>query len=321
MNIALHGKKVLVTGASGFLGSALCSRLTRLGAEAHGVSRNAYQIAENGLRWWQADLSHDGEARRLLDNIRPDYIYHLAGLPDGRRDLDLLVPTFINNAETTVRLLAAAAECGCRRFIYSSSMEEPAYAEQSPKPHSPYSASKWVGSVYCRMSYELYGLPVVSLRVFLTYGPGPQTATKLIPYVITSLLRGESPQLSSGSRLVDAVFIDDVADAFLAALDGERALGQVVEVGSGQPVSIAEIARMIARLVGGSTQPAFGALPDRPDEVMPSADIERSRELLGWRPQVSLETGLRRTIDWYRNEIALSVGSSANESEGRDTEK
>jgi len=319
--MALHGKKILVTGASGFLGTALCHRLSQLGAEVHGVSRVTRQATQSVPRWWRADLIHDGEARRLLVNIRPDYIYHLAGLPDGRRDPDLIIPTFSNNAEATVRLLAAAAEIGCERLIYSSSMEEPPFTQHTQTPNSPYSASKVVGTMYCRMFHELYGLPVVSLRIFLTYGPGHQTITKLIPYVTSSLLRGESPQLSSGSRLVDVVFIDDVTDALVAASDCENAMGQVVEVGSGRLVSISEIVRTISSLVGGSAQPSFGALPDRPDEVMPSANIDRSLAILGWSPRISLEAGLKLTIEWYRQEMALSADSSAKSDEGRKAER
>lgn len=305
MSISIHGKRVLVTGASGFLGSALCYRLTLAGAEVHGVSRVARPTTESGVKWWQAQLAQDAEAHRILEHVRPDYIFHLAGLPDGRRNLELVIPTFVDNAETTIRLLTAASEIGCERFIYSSSMEEPAPLGQTTLPHSPYSASKWVGTVYSRMFHESYGLPVVSLRIFLTYGPGPQLVTKLIPYVITTLLRGESPQLSSGSRLVDVIFIDDVTDALLAALKSENAVGQVVEVGSGKLVSISEIGQTIASLVGHGIQPTFGALPDRPGEVAPVADIETSMKLLNWRPGVSLERGLERTISWYRQTMTL----------------
>ncbi|PWB73281.1 NAD-dependent dehydratase [candidate division GN15 bacterium] len=314
----LHGKRILVTGAGGFLGSALTVRLASLGAEVHGVSRNAHRTDESGMKWWQVDLAHDREVKGLLENVRPEYIFHLAGLPDGRRDLDLVGPTFINNAAMTVHLLSAAIATDCKRFIYASSMEEPPLSVPTAKPHSPYSASKWVGSVYCRMFRELYGLPVVSLRIYLTYGPGPQLETKLIPYVITSLLRGKSPRLSSGSRLIDAIYIDDVTDAFVAALSGEKVPEQVVEIGSGKLISIAEVVQKISRLVGGDIRPALGALPDRPDEVMPSADIENTLRLLAWRPRVSLETGLQRTIEWYRRELALNASPTTGQSDGRD---
>jgi nucleoside-diphosphate-sugar epimerase len=297
----LRGKRVLVTGASGFLGTALMGRLRAEKAEVFAVSRQ--RQADDNVNWIRMDLGEDEACARVLADVRPHYVFHLAGFADGARDMKLVLSTFERNALLTVRLLTAAAEIGCERFVYAASMEEPDPHDASSLPNSPYSASKWVGTVYTRMFHRLYQFPSVALRIFLTYGPGPQARTKLIPYSIISLLDGRSPELSSGARLIDVIYIDDVVDAFLAAVRRDKAVGRIVDVGSGRRVSIRDIITRLCNLAGGGIEPSFGAMDDRPDEMMPTADIERSAEILGWKPRISLDEGLSRTIEWYRQEL------------------
>lgn len=297
-----------MTGASGYLGTALCSRLTRKGLSIIGVSRQDGRESSPGMKWVCADLTKPGASEKLLKDNPSDAIIHLAGLPDGRRDLDLVGSTFEANSAATVDLLTSAVKANCKRFVYCASMEEPDPRAESPLPNSPYAASKWVGTAYCRMFSALYGLPVTVLRTYLTYGPGLQAESKLIPYVITSLLSGEAPKLSSGRRMVDVIYIDDVVAAFEAALDSETATGEIIEVGSGRQVSIRQIADMIASIINNGVHPDLGALPDRPMEMTPTADIESSRRLLGWQPRISLEEGLRRTVEWYRNQPTREKG-------------
>jgi UDP-glucose 4-epimerase len=150
------------------------------------------------------------------------------------------------------------------------------------------------------MCHALYGTDAVWLRIFMVYGPDQPDARKLVPYVTRSLLSGTPPVLSSGTRPVDWVYVDDVVDALLAAAAAEHVGGRTLDVGSGRLVPIRQVVEMIARLVDVRIPARFGALPDRPLEQVQVADVDSTMECLGWRARTSLEEGLRRTVDWYR---------------------
>jgi nucleoside-diphosphate-sugar epimerase len=154
------------------------------------------------------------------------------------------------------------------------------------------------------MYHDLYDLPVVILRVFYSYGPGPQALRKIIPYSITSILRHESPRLSQGERPLDWVYIDDVADAFLAAIRQDSAIGHTIDVGTGTCVPIRSIVEQIVAIIDNGVEPVFGGMPDRLNEVLRVADTEDAARLLGWCARTPLEAGLTATIDWHRERCA-----------------
>ena len=143
-------------------------------------------------------------------------------------------------------------------------------------------------------------LPVVHLRIFMVYGPGQRDLGKLVPYVTTSLLRGETPELSSGDREIDWIYVDDVVDAFLAAAVAPGGEGASLDIGSGELVSVHTLVAHLRRLVGGEVQPRFGALPDRRLERVRVADPAGAATAIGWRHRTSLQEGLARTVEFYR---------------------
>jgi UDP-glucose 4-epimerase len=293
----LASRRALVTGAAGFIGSTLCDRLLAAGMEVHGVSRVA-RSTPNQIRWWAADLSEAGAADRIVRAIRPDVVFHLASHVSGDRALGAIASTLRDNLVTTVNLLTAAADAGGTRVVLAGSMEESLPDE--PAPGSPYAAAKTAATAYAQLFDQLYGLPVVNLRVFMVYGPGQRDGTKLVPYVISSLLRGEGPKLSSGMREVDWIYVDDVVAAFVAAAESPKAPGTTVDVGSGELVSIRSLVERIVPLVGGNVRPAFGAVPDRSGERPRVADVAGGRELIGWEPSTPLDVGLACTVEWFR---------------------
>jgi UDP-glucose 4-epimerase len=295
----LAGRSALVTGASGFIGSHLCRRLYYAGADVHTISRVGHAPNESGYRWWQGDLTDAQAARKLIQSIRPEVIFHLAGCADGARDLSMVAPTFLGNLASTVNLLTAAAEAGCRRVILAGSQEEPAAGEAEAIPCSPYAVAKWAGTAYARMFHSLYKLAVVILRVFMVYGPAQHDERKLVPYVILSLLRGEAPKLTAGRRPVDWVYVDDVVEAFVVAALAPDIEGHTLDVGSGELVTIRCVVERIVDYIHPKIAPHFGALPDRALEQVRAANIARTETVLGWKPGVPLSEGLSRTIDWY----------------------
>lgn len=294
-------QRVLVTGASGFIGGRLCERLVMDGIEVHGVSRQAR--SGGGVHWLQADLSSAAETRSVFDTVAPDVVFHLAGRPSASRGLDLVVPTLQQNLVAAVNVMVAAAEVGAGRVVLAGSLEADDASESGYVSSSPYALSKEASSAYARMLHSLHGLPIVTARIFMVYGPGQTESEKLIPYLITSLLRGESPKLGSGERPVDWVYVDDVVDALVAIGHAPGLDGETIDVGSGELVTIRALVERVVAILGTDTAPAFGELPERRRETVCVADVVQTRKATGWQARTSLNDGLRTTIEWNRDKL------------------
>jgi UDP-glucose 4-epimerase len=299
---AWRARRVLVTGGGGFMGARLCRRLAEAEAEVHAAGRNRPSHLEGIAHTWASDLSDQGSARELIEAIRPQIVFHLASAVTGSRDIDQVRPTFESNLASTVNVLIAATQVASERIVLAGSMEEPRPENADPLPPSPYAAAKWAGTVYARMFHSLYGCPVVVLRLFMVYGPEQQDRTKLIPYAARCFLDGIPPKLSSGRRPVDWVYVDDVVEACLWAAVVPEAVGQTLDIGSGKQVTIRKVVERLADLIGTDVRPMFGALPDRPLESAPVADVDRTYRVLAWRAKTDLDAGLRRTVDWLRDQ-------------------
>lgn len=304
----LAGRSVLVTGASGFLGAHLSRRLAALGAEVHGASHGSELPHEPFASRRRGDLADPAFARSLVEESRPDVLFHLASAVTGSRDAAAVLPTFQANLASTVHLLLAAQELGCGRVVLAGSMEE-SDEGAAEAPASPYAAAKQGATAYARMFHALYGLPVVTARVFMVYGPGQRDLAKLVPYVTLSLLRGERPSLSSGERPVDWIYVDDAVEGLIALATARGIDGMRLDLGSGELVTVRRVAERLAAFAGPGAALGLGERPDRPLERVRQANPEATRQLTGWSPRVSLGDGLRRTWEHYRE--ALSAGTLA----------
>jgi len=301
-----NGSVVAVTGASGFIGAHLVARLCALGAQVHGIARSTLTFEHRHLHSWSVDLGDYAKVESTIRSIRPDYVFHLASHVMGAPDLKHVLPAFHANLATTVNLLTACAETGhgTGRVVVTGSLVEPPAGELETIPSSPYAAAKWASSSYARMFHALYGLPTNIARVFMVYGPAQRDETKLVPYVVRSMLAGQVPKITSGQRQIDWINVADVVEGFLAIAAAPGIAGQSVDLGSGHTISTKDFVVQITKLMNLPLQPEFGALPDRPLEPLRTADVERSYRQTGWRPTVSLEQGLREVIAYYRGEKA-----------------
>jgi UDP-glucose 4-epimerase len=307
-----NGARVLVTGARGFIARRLCVRLVDAGARVYGVSRQPNGVDSPRMHWRPGTLTELVGFRDALSKLGPDIVYHLAGHVTGSQQMAEVQPTFAANLASTVHLLTAAAERRNCRVILAGSMQEPDHAASSDVPCSPYAVSKWACTAYARMFHALYKLPVVVARPMMVYGPGQWDRSKMLPYVITSLLKGTAPRLTSGSRELDWVYVEDVIDGLMTAALCEGVDGQAIDFGSGQLTTIRALADEIAAIIGGGVVPVFGAVPDRPLEAPRVARVTETRTLTGWVATTPLRDGLEKTVAWYRDLVAQETLATAD---------
>jgi len=302
-SISLAGKKALVTGAGGFLGSHLCAALVKAGVEVHAAARRELPEPIEGVRLHRVDLVDLDAVRRVFLEVRPGFVFHMAGYVYGARSLEHIHPSLAGNLSTTVNLLTLVAELGCERIVLAGSLEEPdedGIFAAGCVPSSPYAAAKYAGSCYARMFHALYQVPVVIGRIFMAYGPAQRDLKKLIPYTILSLAEGRAPKLGSGSRPLDWVYVDDATKAFLLLAQTPGLDGQTIEIGTGELHTAREAVEIIVGLMGNGATPEYGSVSDRKLEVARAANVAATEKALSWRAEVSLREGLARTIEWYR---------------------
>lgn len=309
----LEGKRVLVTGGSGFIGSHLVNHLLGDGAEVAVTVRYGNLMKNERLRhcWDQitvieADLRNRG-ALTEIGSFAPELVFHLAAYNHVGQSFTQVEECFDVNAKGTANLLDVCP--GSQKFIYMSSSEVYGHQEQvpfvetmTPEPISPYAITKYAGELYCRMKQRLEdGPPVVIVRAFNTYGPY-QSAKAVIPELIINCLRGNPVRTTAGEQTREFNYVSDVVEGIVkAALQPDRIDGPI-NIATGEEVAIRDLVRRIAELTETESELEIGALPYRPTEIWRMySDSTRARELLGWKPQVSLEQGLTATIDWLRN--------------------
>jgi nucleoside-diphosphate-sugar epimerase len=256
-------------------------------------------MAEAGVTWRLGDLDDGGFVRTLVRTARPDVVFHLASVVRGSRALELVVPTATTNLMATIHMLEAATEVGCDRLVLLGTGDHPGIDEP---PCSPYAAAKWAAFGYARMFHALYGTPVTTARPFMVYGTGQHDLSKIVPHVITSLLRNEQPRLSGGRRRCDWIYIDDVVEGLLAVASVPACIDRMVDLGSGKLDSVRTVVELIRMLVPSDIEPLWGAHADRPGETEWAADLAATRALCDWEPTTDLADGLTQTIEWFRRE-------------------
>lgn len=316
-------KKVLVTGAGGFIGSHLTEQLVALGANVKAFvrynSRNNWGLLEmlplhirDNLEVVMGDLKEPEAVRNAVKDV--DIIFHLAALisiPYSYLNPRDVVET---NILGTLNILNAAKECSIQTLIHTSSSEVYGTAQYVPidekhplQAQSPYAASK-IGADKLVESYHLsYGLPTAIVRPFNTYGPR-QSARAVIPTTITQSLTKDKIFLGAMHPTRDFVYVEDTVDGFIKAAESTKSIGEVINLGSGEEISIGDIADKIISLVGKEVEVVFDATRLRPESSEVErlvADATKARELIGWEPQTSLDEGLKKTIEWISEWITM----------------
>ena len=316
-----QNRRVLVTGAGGFIGSHLAERLVELGARVRALvrynSRNDWGLLEllpapikNELEVVLGDLTDPHNTTWMAQG--QEVIFHLAALiaiPYSYRAPAHYVAT---NCGGTLNLLEAARQHGVERFVHTSTSETYGTAQYTPideahplKGQSPYAASK-IGADKLAESYYLsFGVPVVTVRPFNTYGPR-QSARAIIPTIISQGLSGDVVRLGRLTPIRDLTFVGDTVEGFIKAGECPQAVGELFNLGSGRSTSIGELAQAIIGRLGGGREIVSDDERVRPDasEVMELlCNSGKAKKILGWEPRVGLEEGLDRTIAYIRDHL------------------
>jgi UDP-glucose 4-epimerase len=304
--------RVLVTGGAGFIGSALASALVAQGRTVRVLDNLSTGFEENlpsGVEYLRGDL-------RDLDIVKEscrgvEILFHQGAIRSVARSVDNPSLTQACNVEGTLNVLMAAEAAGVRRVVYASSSSvygdvdgQVNREDLPPDPISPYAASKLAGEYYCRVWTRLKGLSTVSLRYFNVFGPGQHPESKyaaVFPAFVAALTEGRAPEIHwDGEQSRDFTYIDDVVRAnILAAEADDRISGAVVNIGGGRSKSVNDVLAAISHALDGKwIDPVHR--PKRVGDVRHTkSDISLARQLLNWRPEVSWESAVRQTVDWF----------------------
>jgi nucleoside-diphosphate-sugar epimerase len=311
--------KALVTGGAGFIGSHLAEALCRRGAKV--VVLDDLSLGSTANLTWKSSgdalelVEGDAGDAALLAQIVPgcDWVFHHAAMPSVPRSVAEPVESNRQNLDATLRLLVAARDAGVKRFLFASSSAiygdapvERKVETLPPAPLSPYALQKYAAEKYCQMFHALYGLPTVAFRYFNVFGPRQafdSPYSGVIARFCTAMLHGEAPVIyGDGRQSRDFTYVENVVNANLLAVeaDTERVAGQVFNCAAGRSVNLLEVVGALNRLTGQQLEPRFE--PARAGDIRHSlADISRVSSVLGYQVGAGWETGLARTLDWYRS--------------------
>jgi nucleoside-diphosphate-sugar epimerase len=309
-----------VTGGAGFIGSHLVEELLRRGhsvriADDFSTGKRANIDAAvraagvaGGVEVVEGDLADLAVARAAADGA--DYVLHQAAIPSVPRSVKDPISSNRANIDGTLNVLVAARDAGVKRVVFAGSSSEygdtptlPKREDMTPDPLSPYALQKLVGEQYLKQFTRLYGLETVSIRYFNVFGPRQDPGSPysgVISLFIKWLLEGTRPTIhGDGEQTRDFTYVANVVDGVLRAAEARAVSGESINVATAGRISLNELLRGLQAIIGTSLEPIYG--PPREGDVRHSqASIAKAEHLLGYRPTVPFEEGLRRTVVWFR---------------------
>lgn len=308
----------LVTGGAGFIGSNIVLELVKRGETVRVLDNLSTGKRENlasvkgKIEFIEGDITDATVCARACAGV--DYVLHQAALPSVPRSIADPLTSNTSNVEGTLQMLLAARDAKVKRFVYAGSSS--AYGNQdvavktedlTPMPLSPYAVTKLTGEYYCKVFFEIYGLPTVVLRYFNVFGPhqDPHGAyAAVIPLFIKAMKEGKRPTIfGKGLHSRDFTFVANNVEANIRACSAPAAAvsGQIINIACGSSITLNELVASINKALGTDIKPVYEA--ERPGDVEHSkADISKARKLLGYKPLVGTEEGIKRTVAWMKTQ-------------------
>jgi len=324
----MGNSRVLVTGCAGFIGSILSEKLIEQGYEVIGIDcfTPYYSIAlkrfnlknltkSERFSLLEVDLS-EIPLYSLVSIVKGvDYIIHEAAQPGVRNSWGESFQEYVrHNIITTQKLLEAIIKIGrCRHFIYASSssvygniMNSPLKEDMIPKPYSPYGVTKLTAEFLCQTYLENFNLPITILRYFTVYGPRQRPDMAFHKFA-KALLSGEVIEIyGCGDQVRDFTYVDDVAEATISTIESKESIGEIINVGSNNPIKLIDAVKIIADIIG--VEPKYRFSKELKGEVKSTyADISKAEKILGWKPKITIKEGLEKEIMWIKHVMSLGL--------------
>jgi len=317
----METRKIIITGATGFVGSNLARNFAEKNNEVHVLLRSSsdtWRIANimDDINVHKADLTAPAELERIVTSIKPDIILHTA-VYGGHPFQDDTDKIFDSNLRGTINLVKACQSLDYELFVNTGSSSEygvkrqPVAETDVCEPGEEYGVSKTAASLYCQMAARRDRKQIITLRLFSPYG-GFDDATRLIPSVIISCLNGRPPRVSSPTFVRDYIYIRDIVSAYEKAIETSprQSNGEIFNVGSGKQQTVGNVVQHIVKLVDKNIQPEWGSPGKRQNEPQIwQADVSKAESSFGWKPSYSIEQGLGETVEWFRKNVGLYGGS------------
>jgi nucleoside-diphosphate-sugar epimerase len=316
-------EKMAITGGAGFIGSNLAEYLLNMGFSVTVIDNLSTGREQNlsgcsvgtgsRFQFLRTDINNTEEMRRAFAGV--SYVFHLAAIPSVARSIENPAATEFSNINGTLSVLIAARDAGVKRVVAASSSsiygDEPNLPKREDRIGrclSPYALSKFVTEEYCRLFSQLYGLETVALRYFNVFGPRQDPNSHyaaVIPKFSTRMIAGEQPIVyGDGEQTRDFTFIANVIDANWKAATCPGVTGQAFNIGCGTKTSLNQLIEKLNAILGTHFTAMYE--PVRKGDVRDSlADVSKAEKMLGYSPMITLETGLQRVVDWYRQSSAV----------------
>lgn len=308
-------KTVLVTGGAGCVGSNLSRKLDELGANIVVLdnlsSSYEWNIADlNNIKFIEGDILDDAALKRVFKE-KPDFIFHLAAHFANQNSVDNPEKDLMVNGIGILKVLQYAQLCDIERFVYSSSgcgvygldskmpFEEP---DISISLHTPYQVTKLLGELYTNYFHNLYSMPIVNARFFNVFGPGevPGKYRNVIPnFFYWSITNQALPITGEGSETRDWTYVEDIVNGLIAMGIKEEAIGEAINLGSGEDHKVIDMANKINDLTGNNEGIAYIARRDWDAKTKLLSSIEKAKDILNYKPSVSFDKGLEKTYNWF----------------------
>ena len=318
----MDNKKILITGATGFVGANLLRKLIDSKNDIHIIIRstsNLWRINDiiDKVNTHVCDLTNREKIKKIVSNIKPEIIFNLSvygGYPFQKDSMKIINTNFIG----TVNILDACTDTGFVCFINTGSSSEyglkskPMSENDLLEPINEYGITKAAATLYCQAIGRRENLPIFTLRLFSPYGyyEGP---TRLIPYLIISCLRNKELKIFNPDAVRDFIFIEDIIKAYFIVVEKRDNLlsGDIFNIGSGKQNIVKETFKIIKKLTKYTKEPQWQKIENNDREIKSLkvwiANISKSKKLLNWRPEYSIENGLEETIKWFRDHLYLYV--------------